>query len=57
MWAGWKNQNLRVITTLLKAGADGKARINEGKTAFDYAKGNGSLKGTNAFKGLEEASK
>jgi len=57
MWAAWKNQNIRVITTLLKAGADGKARSNEGKTAFDYAKGNESLKGTDAFKKLEEASK
>jgi ankyrin repeat protein len=57
MWAAWKNQDLRVITTLLKAGADGKAKSNEGKTAFDYAQDNESLQGTDALKQLKEASK
>jgi ankyrin repeat protein len=57
MWAAWKNQDIRVITKLLKAGADVKAESNEGKTAFDYAQDNESLKGTDALKQLEEASK
>ena len=57
MWAAWKNQDLRVITTLLKAGADGKAESNEGKTAFDYAQDNESLRGTDALRKLEEASR
>jgi hypothetical protein len=40
-----------------KVGADGEARSNEEKTAFDYAKSNESLKGTDALKELQEASK
>ena len=51
-----EDSNLRVITTLLKAGADGKALSNEGKTAFDYAQDNESLKGTDAYRQLLEAS-
>jgi hypothetical protein len=38
-----------VITILLKAGADGKAEGNEGKTAFDYVQDNDSPKGTDAL--------
>ena len=57
MWAAWHNQNPEVVAVLLKADADGKAKSNEGKTAFDYAKNNDKLKGTDALKQLEEASK
>jgi ankyrin repeat protein len=46
-----------VITVLLKAGADGTAKDSMGKTAFDYAKNNEKLKGTDAIRQLEEASK
>ena len=42
---------------LLNAGADAKAKDKDGKTAFDYAKDNDALKGTDALKKLEEASK
>jgi len=50
------NPNPEVITTLLRAGADGKAKSNEGKTAFDYAQYNEKLKGTDALRQLQEAS-
>lgn len=57
MKAASKNKNPVVIMTLLKAGADAKAKNNKGYTAFDYAKYNESLRGTDALKQLEEASK
>ncbi|HEY9594559.1 MAG TPA: ankyrin repeat domain-containing protein, partial [Spirochaetia bacterium] len=44
-----------VVTALLKAGADGLLKSNEGKTAYDYAKGNARLKGTAALKALDKA--
>ena len=46
-----------MITVLLRAGADAKAKDNKGKTALDYALGNVSLKDTAAYRQLEEASK
>jgi hypothetical protein len=46
-----------VISTLLKAGADAKAMDRKGKTAFDYAQSNYKMKGTDALKQLEQASK
>ncbi len=54
MWAAVNNQNPEVIMRLLKAGADAKAKNSAGKTAFDYAH---RLKGTDAYRQLEEASK
>ncbi len=48
MYAAWFNQNPGVITTMLDAGADGKARNKEGKNAFDSAQENEHLKGTDA---------
>jgi hypothetical protein len=51
------NSNPEVITTLLRAGADARVKDNGGKTALDYARDNESLKGTEAFKQLEKASK
>ena len=50
------NDHPEVIITLLKAGADAKAKDGEGKTALDYAKGNESLQGTDAYRMLEQAS-
>ena len=41
--------------TLLKAGANGEIKSSEGKTAFDWAAGNGKIKGTAAYKALERA--
>jgi len=40
----------------LKAGADAKAKDKLGKTAFDYAQANEKLKGTDAYRQLQEAS-
>ena len=57
MWAARFNQNPEVITTLLMAGADAKAENKAGKTAFDNAQANEKLKGTDAYRKLEEASK
>jgi hypothetical protein len=45
------------IVVLLEAGANAKARDKTGKTAFDYAQGNEKLKGTDAYRQLQEASK
>jgi ankyrin repeat protein len=56
MIAAGKNQNPEVIMVLLGAGADAKAKNSEGKTAFDYAKNNAKLNGTDAFRQLQEAS-
>jgi len=55
MFAAELNANHEVIMTLLKAGADAKAKNNKGYTAFDYAKYNESLRGIDALKQLEEA--
>jgi ankyrin repeat protein len=52
-----KGNNLKVIMVLLNAGADAKAKDNIGNTASNYAKYNSLLKGTDALKQLEEASK
>lgn len=57
MSAALYNQHPEAITMLLAAGADAKVRDNAGKTAFDYAQDNWKLKGTDALKQLEEASK
>jgi len=58
MYTAIRNKNPEnMITTLLKAGADAKAKNKAGMTAFDYAKNNYSLRGTDALKQLEEASK
>jgi hypothetical protein len=46
-----------MITVLLKAGADAKVKDKFGKIAFDYAQIRYELKGTDALKQLEEASK
>jgi ankyrin repeat protein len=52
------NENAQVlIPAFLKAGADPKLKSNEGKIALDYAKANEKLKGTDALKQLEDASK
>ena len=55
MDAALNNPSPKVIITLLKAGADGKAKSNEGNTAFDYAQINPKLKGTDAYWKLHEA--
>ena len=49
------NENSDVITTLLNAGADAKAKSIEGRTAFDYAQNNHKIKGTKAYWDLNNA--
>jgi ankyrin repeat protein len=48
MWAAMANRNPEVIMALLKTGANPKIRSNEGLTAFDCAKYNMRLKGSDA---------
>ena len=56
MYAAASNSNPEVIITLLKAGADGKAKDKGGETAFDQVQKNYMLKGTDAYRQLQEAS-
>ena len=49
------NPNLDAITMLLKAGADAKVKDKAGYTAYEYAKYNEKLKGTDALEQLREA--
>ena len=56
MAAARYNSQPEVMTTLLKAGADAKAKDNIGQTAFDWAQGNATLKGTDAYRMLQQAS-
>jgi len=50
------NTNREVVSVLLRAGADGSWKSSEGKTAFDYAQENASLKGTKQYWQLNDAS-
>jgi uncharacterized caspase-like protein/ankyrin repeat protein len=56
MYAVLYNPNPDVVTALLKAGADGKQKDRAGNTAFDYVQNAGRLKGTAAYRQLQEAS-
>jgi hypothetical protein len=38
-----------IVTLLLDLGADASATDTEGKSAFDYARGNDALRGTDAY--------
>ena len=55
--AAKSNPNPEVIMTLLKAGANARSKDWFGRTALWYAHSNEKLKGTNALKQLEEASR
>ena len=55
MAAAMSNENPEVIMTLLKAGAEAKAKDNNGFTAFDYAQEDERLKGTDAYQMLNDA--
>jgi uncharacterized protein len=57
IWAALFNPNPDVILILLKAGADPKAKTSEGKTAFDLVQENANLKGTEAYRQLQEVTK
>jgi hypothetical protein len=54
MYAARNNTNPEVLSVLLKAGADGKARDSSGKTAYDCAQDNKRLKGTDAYRKLND---
>ena len=53
--AAARNPNPEVIEALLDAGADGNIKSSEGKIAFDYAKDNDAIKGTDAYWMLNDA--
>jgi ankyrin repeat protein len=55
MWAAKHNTNPDVVSTLLKAGANGKLTSKEGKTAGAYADENEKLKGTAQYWDLNNA--
>ena len=52
---GSVQQEPAVITALLDAGADPKARNATGKTPWDHAKDNEALKGSDAYWRLNDA--
>ncbi|MGA2641439.1 MAG: ankyrin repeat domain-containing protein [Spirochaetia bacterium] len=56
MTAAETNPNPDVVTALLTAGADAKTKDSAGKTAFEHAQTNEKLKGTDAYRQLQEAS-
>jgi ankyrin repeat protein len=57
MHAARYSDNPGVVMALLKAGANAKLKNNIGEKAIDCAKDNDNLKGTDALRQLEEASK
>jgi uncharacterized protein len=57
MMAAYGNPNPAVVLALLAAGADPRLRNNAGRTAFDYAQDNDSLKGTAALATLKAGSR
>jgi serine/threonine protein kinase len=54
--AAKKSHNPEVIMALLEAGADPTAKDRHNKTAFEYAQKNASLRGTDAYRQLQEES-
>jgi ankyrin repeat protein len=56
MLAARYSKNPEDLRILLEAGADAKAKDKLGMTAFDYAKANEKLRGTEALRMLQKAS-
>ena len=54
MWAAKYNKSSEVIETLLRAGANAKAKDKKGKTAVDHAKENEKLYKTKVYWKLNE---
>ncbi len=52
MWAALDDQHPQAVSLLLQAGAIGKLTSKDGKTAYDYAAANPSLKGTKELQEL-----
>ena len=55
MFAARYGSNPEVITALLEAGADAKAKDQDGKTALDHAKENEKIYKTKAYWELNDA--
>jgi ankyrin repeat protein len=55
MCAAGFNDNPEVVLALLKAGANAKLRDNTGRTAFDRARLNDRIRGTEAYAALKRA--
>ena len=55
LWAATATSNPKIITYLLDAGGDGTAVNVNGDTAYELAKGNKALAGTDAFWALNDA--
>ena len=53
-YAAAANDNPGIITRLVELGADGTAKTAEGKTAWDLAQDNDALRGTKAWRLLED---
>ena len=54
-WAAMFDSNPSAITALIEGGVDPGARDKDGKLPFDYAQDNEALKGTDAYRLLNEA--
>jgi ankyrin repeat protein len=54
IYAAESSPNPEVIIVLLRAGADAKRKA-QGKSAIDFAQDNEKLKGTDAYRQLQEA--
>jgi ankyrin repeat protein len=57
MWAAMFNENPETIRKLLEVGIDAKIKDKTGKTALDYLPANAGLRGTDAERRLQEASR
>jgi ankyrin repeat protein len=57
MLAACHTTNPEIVQLLIEAGADTRAKDNEGKTAFDLAAANGALRGSAAYQALTRAAR
>jgi hypothetical protein len=55
MYTARKDEDSKMIMTLLEACADAKAKDSAGKTAFDYAQDNERIIGADAYRKRNEA--
>jgi len=55
MHAAQQSKNPDVVQALIDAGANGKPKSRENRTAFDYAQGNSHIRNTEVYWWLNEA--